>query len=56
MRMDHYVRIGDNDIHAAQLIYSIGTIIVLSMLCSIILRRNITNDLKAVQLGTIFRR
>ena len=53
MRMDHYVKIGDNDIHAAQLVYSISTIIILVLLGSVVIHRSVLRDLKNIELTAI---
>jgi hypothetical protein len=53
MRMDHYVKIGDNDIHAAQLVYSIATIMILILIASIVIHRSVLRDLKNIELTAI---
>jgi hypothetical protein len=56
MRMDHYVKIGDNDIHAAQLVYSLTTIIILIILCTIVIHKSVLRDLKNIELTAITKK
>ena len=44
MRLDHYMKIGDNDIHLAQLIYSILIIAGLLAILVRTLHKSITKD------------
>lgn len=53
MRLDHYMKIGTNDIHLAQLIYSVGTIFALVMSLSLLLGRSIKNDFKNLELVSL---
>ena len=50
MRLDHYMKIGDNDIHLAQLIYSI--LIIAGLLAILIrtLHKSITKDFLSIEL------
>jgi transmembrane 9 superfamily member 2/4 len=54
--MDHYIKIGDNDIHAAQLVYSISAIIVLFLLSTVVIHRSVIRDLKSIELTAIGRK
>jgi len=56
MRMDHYIKIGDNDIHMAQIIYSLTTIVSLSILFTIVIGRNVRKDLKNIEVTSVFRK
>lgn len=49
------MKIGDNDIHLAQLIYSIITIALLAILLSAKLHRNIKRDFASIELMSRFR-
>jgi len=49
------MKIGDNDIHLAQLIYSIVTIALLAVLLSAKLHRNIKRDFASIELIARFR-
>ena len=53
MRLDHYMKIGSNDIHLAQLIYSVGAIFALVMSLSLLLGRSIKNDFKNLELVSL---
>ena len=54
MRLDHYIKIGDNDIHMAQLMYSLLTVCSLILLGSFVISRNVKKDLKNIQLTSLF--
>jgi len=56
MRLDHYIKIGDNDIHLAQIIYSISTIGVLVLILSIVIQRSIKKDFANLELVTLRRK
>jgi hypothetical protein len=56
MRMDHYIKIGDNDIHAVQLVYSISAIIVLLLLSTVVIHRSVLRDLKSIELTALGRK
>lgn len=44
MRLDHYVKLGNDDIHLAAIVYSTAIILLLGFLISAILRRQIYRD------------
>jgi len=50
MRMDHYVKFGDNNIHLANILYSLAAIGAGVLILSALLARSLTNDFKAIEL------
>ena len=50
MRLDHYMKIGNNDIHLAQLLYSLGMIFALVISLSLLLGRSIKKDFQNLEL------
>lgn len=56
MRMDHYMKFGDNNIHLANILYTLMTIAILFTIVSACLYRAIGNDFKAIELIASKRR
>jgi hypothetical protein len=50
MRMDHYVKFGDNNIHLAAILYALFTIAVGVLLLIYVLQRALGNDFKQLEL------
>ena len=50
MRLDHYFKIGDNNVHLAQIIYSIGTILVLAAVLTFSLKKSLNKDFNSIEL------
>ena len=44
MRLDHYIKTGDNNIHLANILWSIGLIVVITGAVLAVLERSITAD------------
>lgn len=56
MRLDHYVKIGDNNIHLASIIYSLALIIGLVGIISQFLARSVKKDFEVLEVIQIRRR
>lgn len=50
MRMDHYAKFGDNNIHLANIIYAFAVIGAIVIVLSAFLTRSIQKDFKALDL------
>ena len=50
MRLDHYFKIGDNNVHLAQIIYSILTILVLAAVLTFSLKKSLNKDFNSIEL------
>lgn len=50
MRLDHYIKIGDNDIHMAQLVYSATTVACLILSLTLVLSKKIKKDFSNIEL------
>lgn len=50
MRLDHYMKTSDNNIHLAVILYSLATIVVLVMILVTLLGKTISRDLNQIEL------
>jgi len=53
MRLDHYKKIGNNNIHLAAIMYNLLVILVLVLIISTILGKSLKRDLKSIELFNI---
>jgi len=53
MRLDHYKKIGNNNIHLAAIMYNLFVILVLVLIISTILGTSLKRDLKSIELFNI---
>lgn len=50
MRMDHYVKLGNNNIHLASILYSTGFIAIFVLVLGSLLGRSLSNDFANIEL------
>ena len=50
MRMDHYVKFGNNDIHMASILWSFGCIALFVLILGSLLGRSLNNDFANIEL------
>lgn len=50
MRLDHYMKTSDNNIHLAVILYSLATITVLFLILMALLGKTISRDLNQIEL------
>lgn len=50
MRLDHYKKIGKNNIHVANILYNFAIIVVLVLMISTMLGKTLTKDLANIKL------
>jgi len=56
MRMDHFVKTSNNNIHMASILYALAVIFSFVLILGFLLQHTLSKDFKAIEMITNFRR